>query len=128
MKKDKDIKRSLVTWLGLINNKERYYVAKAMDIFYEMPAAHQDGFLRFVVGEMPNTRWEKLIEDPSQFLDAMRSILYYYSGRKALGEPTREEFKSLLCNYFNSKLCLEAERRVVEGPMDEEIFKTLLEE
>ena len=128
-KEEKAVKRIFHSWLVLIRNvKERYYLAKALDLFYALPALHQKNLLLHIVKEIPNTRWEALTSDYTQHIDAMRSILYYYTGTEMAGDPTRAQFADLLKGYLKSSLFQDAlDNKEPEVDIDSESLIDLME-
>lgn len=102
-------KKVFVRWVRLINAQDRYYIAKALEIFMELSAGHQRGFLSYIVEQIPRETWEKALPDPTQYLDVMRSVLYYYSGRETLSEPSKKQFGNLISEYCNSRYFRDAD-------------------
>ena len=80
----KEMRRLSLDWIRLIKNEERYYFIKAMDIFYGMPENHQRGLLGYIAHEEDMNKWLDKLEDNTQYPDVIRSILFYYTGRKDL--------------------------------------------
>lgn len=93
-------RQAVAQWATLINNKERYYYAKAMDIFYAMDLEDQKSLLRFFSEETKNTVWESKVEDNTQYAGVIRSILFYYSGNPDSKQPSKEDFKKLLGKWL----------------------------
>jgi len=87
-------------WLRLINNNERYYFSKAMDVFYSMEEEDQRSLLVFFAEQTKTPSWETKAEDSTQYPSVIRAILVYYSGRKELSQPTKEEFKELMGKWI----------------------------
>jgi len=114
-------------WVNLIVRNERYYLAEAMGIFYRLPSPHQKGLLSFFVEKIPNRRWEELFEDPTRYMDVIRSILYYYTGHKKAEQPTKEDFGKMLGEYCKSDWYKNADREIADPPIDTEKFRDLLE-
>lgn len=119
----REMKRSVLKMVRLINAEERYFFVKAMDVFYEMPANHQHGFLSYLANEVDMKIWLDKVEDSTQYPDVIRSILFYYSGRGDLGQPSKSDFKSKLAEYLKS-----AEFGTSEDGADIGDFSTALEE
>ena len=122
-KKDLKIRSAILEWLRLIDNaNERYYIPKALEIFQDISLRHQKGLLLYIVEQMPSDKWESGIES-EDYWDTMKVILWYYSGREALGEPTRKHFRALLITYSKSKYFREAETK-----KPKKSFREMLEE
>ena len=96
------MKRGVLDWVKLINSEERYYFVKAMDIFYEMPENHQRGLLGFLAHEIDMNKWLDKLEDSTQYPDVIRSVLFYFSGRKEAGQPCKNDLKLKLGEYLKS--------------------------
>ena len=105
----KSIKGIFYDWVQLIKSEEAYYLPKAMDLFYAMPYPHQKAFLEFISTEIPNKRWEDMVKDDTQYLDAIRSILIYYTGRQEFKQPSTHDFALLIRDYVASEGFREAE-------------------
>jgi hypothetical protein len=110
-------------WCKLISDNERYYLPKAIDLFIEMSGNHQMGLLRHICEKVPNERWQSKLPDNTQYLDVIRSMLYYYTGSKDLDQPSKEEFKNLIASYIKSPSFEDAERS-----KEVESFHDLLED
>lgn len=119
----KETKRVFLDWIRLINSGESYYFPKAMELFYELPANHQHGFLNFIANEVDIGKWQDKLDDNTQYPDVIRSILFYYSGREKSGDPNKEEFKMQIAEYLKSSMFKEAEEG--ESAVD---FKEALED
>lgn len=102
--------RFVIPWVRMIDNGDKYYVHRAMKIFFTMPGAHQEGLLRHIVDQVPNDRWQKKLSDNTQYLDLMRSIIYYYTGREDLGQPSKRQLGKLVSSYLKSSKFIEAAR------------------
>ena len=131
LQKKKFIKEHIGPWFRLIREfdrgNERYYLHKAMRIFLDFPAGHQSGLLHFIVEKIPNERWQKNLEDNTRYLDVIRSVLYFYTGREDLGQPSMKNFQELLVDYLKSSNYLKAETEpvVIDAP-EEESFTEML--
>lgn len=102
---DKKTKEVVIEWCGLINREERYYFAKALDLFYDLPSEVQFQLLRFFTEEMD---WKKYEVEEANYIDIMRGILHHYSGREDAGQPTRREFGRKLGEFLKSSFYREA--------------------
>lgn len=106
--------------LELVNvlRRDRFVFAKFMDAFFEsVPGPHQRAFLKYVVEQVGNSRWEGMVDDPYLHRDLIRSILWNYSGRLTLKtEPNIEDFSKLIGKYVRSDAYRDAEKSIFSGP------------
>lgn len=119
-------KEAVKSWISLLNNKERYYYAKAMDVFFSMKLEDQRSLLRFFSEETSNKDWQDKIddgEDSTQYSSVIRGILFYYSGNAELKEPTKDEFKSLLGKWI--RIHEKAKAKVLSKKEKEDFSKEL---
>ena len=90
-------KRLALDWITLINNDERYYFVKALDLFYAFPIEIQR---RMVIHYARAAAESWSYDDDLKLLDSMKSILHYYTGEKALAEPSKIEFLTLFKEFI----------------------------
>lgn len=95
-------KAVLVDWMKLIRSEERYYFPKAMRLFYQMPFAYQKGFVQFFAEKHEMPKWLDKVDDNTQYPDVIRSILFYYSGRKELEQPFKHQLLPCLLEFTKS--------------------------
>lgn len=100
--RDKESKRVFSRWITLINEEEKYYFAKAIDLFSDLPARHQTAFVKYFAEKTNNQFWLDNWADSTQYRDVVRSILFYYSGRERAGDPNKKEFAEELRNFMKS--------------------------
>lgn len=115
--------KTLLSWVRMIKEGDnlRYYFTKAVDQFLLLPSKHQYGLLKFVLDGLGETSLVEKIEDNTQYVGVLRSLLFYHSGKKELDQPCRESFAAKLAQYYRSSLFRELEKA------DPEDFKNELE-
>ena len=100
---EKESRVILTRWVRLIRENEKYYFAKAMDLFSSLPMKHQAGLIKFL-GERENQKfWTDNFADDSRYREVMKSILFYYSGRDKVGDPSKERFVKDIAAFIKSK-------------------------
>jgi len=100
-------KNLILGWIRMVkmfDTSLRYYFPKAIDIFLKLSIQHQYGLLKFFTEDIKSSKLTNKIQDNTQYVDVMRSILFYYTGSKDFGQPNREEFCSLLGRYCRSSI------------------------
>jgi uncharacterized protein with ParB-like and HNH nuclease domain len=103
-----NVQYSLLQWIRLIQEDSRYYFVKAVDIFYELPDIHQKNIIEFFADEAEQEIWKDSALDSTKYLDVIRNILFYYSGKEKLQHPNKKVFASLLAKYLKSERCKQA--------------------
>jgi hypothetical protein len=86
----------------MINDKERHFFAKFMEEFAILPQKHQAGLLRYFADKCDQKKWKDYLEDTTMYNDVIRSILFYYSGREEIGQPSKKELAHGLREYVES--------------------------
>lgn len=115
-----EAKKFVVLIIRMINNNERAFFAKFMEDFRELNGKHQEGLLRYLSERCDQKKWKDRLDDTTMYNDVIRSVLFHYSGRDELGQPSKKEFAHALREYIDS-----AEFKAVEDG-DHEIFGTAL--
>ena len=94
-------KQLLLEWVQLIKQERKFYLVKAMDIFAQLEEQHQKGLIELIAEKVGNEDWKKDAEDNTKYSDVIRNILFYFTGREKLQQPSKTEFAGLLRDYFN---------------------------
>jgi len=115
-----EAKKFVVLIIRMINSNERAFFAKFMEDFRELNGKHQGGLLRFLSERCDQKKWKDRLDDTTMYNDVIRSVLFHYSGRDELGQPSKKELAHALREYIDS-----AEFKSVEDG-DHEIFGTAL--
>jgi hypothetical protein len=111
-------KRFLVTCIRMINDKERHFFAKFIEEFSRLNHKHQSNLLRYFSDKCDQKKWKDCLEDTTMYNDVIRSILFYYSGREELGQPSKKEMAHALREYIESSHYKEAEEEESEVFME----------
>lgn len=118
------IKRLALEMIKLINDESAsYFMVKIMDIFYKFPLEHQQGLLEYIAEEEDEERWLDKVDDETHYTGVLRSILFYFSGRKDLDQPSKEELKQHIGGYLKS-----SKYKLAEESKGAESFEESLEE
>lgn len=91
-----------------IESSENYRLPRAIDLFMELSSAHQKNLLNFIVEQNPQPGWLEMTGDSTQYIDLLKSILYYYTGRDDATQPTKEQLKKLVGSYCKTSAFKEA--------------------
>lgn len=119
----KEIGKSIVAMSKLIDDDSRHLIAKMLDIYWQMPSNHQEYLLRHLCEQTAiEKKWFDKAEDETEWGNVFREIIWYYSGRAEIGQPSKKELKNLILKYVTSKWCEEA----LEKPSEK--FGEMLEE
>ena len=119
----REIGKFIVALTKLIDDDSRHLIAKMLDIYWQMPSNHQEYFLRHICEQTPLERkWIDKLEDETEWANIFREIIWYYSGRSEIGQPSKKELKNLILKYVTSNWCEEA----LEKPSEK--FGEMLEE
>lgn len=106
--------------IELVNilKRERFVFAKFIDCFFTaVPGSHQQAFLKFMVEQVGNSRWESMVDDSFMYKDLLRSVLWHYSGRLTLKtEPNIDDLSKMIGQYVRSDAYREAEKTIASGP------------
>lgn len=106
-------KTSILEWIRLIKavdqGRTKYYMPKAIELFLTLPDVYQYGLLKFVAERLENDIWLEKIQDNTQYIDVLRSILFYYSGQQKAAQPCRLDFNNCLGEYVRSSYFTSAE-------------------
>ena len=110
MKVNKEIVRqigkSLVAMSKLIDDDARHLIAKLLDVYWQMPPNHQKYLLNHLLDSTPmDSKWSERVEDETEWGNLFREIIWQYSGRAEIGQPSKKELKVILLKYVNSKWC-----------------------
>lgn len=103
LKPNKESEITIMLWLKMIRENEKYYFSKAMELFAKLPARHQSGLIKHLAEATKHQYWIDNIDDTTQHREVMKSILFYYSGREVAGDPTKKKFAQELAAYVRSK-------------------------
>lgn len=93
----------ILKWMRYIQDDERYYFSKAIEIFSELSASRQAIIIRHFAEKEEQKFWLENAEDSTRYRDVLRSILFYYSGREKIGDPSKEIFKKELGSILKSR-------------------------
>lgn len=102
-------KRFLASCIRMINEKERHFFAKFMEEFARLHQKHQAGLLRYFADKCDQKKWKDHLDDTTMYNDVIRSILFYYSGREEIGQPSKKDLAHCLREYIDSSHFKEAE-------------------
>lgn len=97
-----EAKKFVIGIIRMINNNERAFFAKFMEDFRELNAKHQAGLLRYLSERCDQKKWKDRLDDTTMYNDVIRSVLFYYSGRDEIGQPSKKEFAHALREYVDS--------------------------
>lgn len=116
-----EAKKFVITIIRMINGNERAFFSKFMEDFRELNGKHQFGLLRYLSDRCDQKKWKDRLDDTTMYNDVIRSVLFYYSGRDELGQPSKKELAHALREYVDSAHFKEVE----DG--DYEVFGTAIE-
>jgi hypothetical protein len=105
---DTPVDKLILAWIRLITEDQRYYFVKAIDLFYELPDLHQKNLIEFFGEKAENESWTEAASDNTKYIDVIRNILFYYSGKEKVQQPNKNAFASILGEYLKSDRCKEA--------------------
>jgi hypothetical protein len=121
----KQIGGSLVAMSKLIDNDSRHLIAKLLDVYFKIPPNHQKNLLNHILDSTAiDPKWSEKVEDETEWGNLFRELLWQYSGRSEVGQPSKKEFKVILLKYVNSKWCDMA----LEDDGSTESFQEMLKE
>jgi len=92
------VKRSLIDLIRCIEAPA--YIAKFMDEFFTLPTIVQVNFVNWVSLQCDRKEWSELAEDETLLLKAVRSIIFFHSGREDLKQPSKDDLKKLIGDYL----------------------------
>ena len=104
-----ECKRFLLASIRMINEKERHFFAKFIEDFADLNSKHQSGLLRYIADRYDQKKWKDCLDDTTMYNDVIRSILFYFSGRDEMGQPSKKELAHALREYVDSSHFKEAE-------------------
>jgi hypothetical protein len=117
----KEAKRKMMHWIRLVTQQERYYFAKAMDLFYQIPSEYQKAMIEFFAERESNNKWLEKVDDDTQYRDVIRSILFYYSGSEDAGQPNKRQFITSLAELIKSERFKTIEESATADVFSEEL-------
>jgi hypothetical protein len=121
----RQIGKSLVAMSKLIDDDSRHLIARLLDVYWQMPPSHQKNLLHHILDSTPiDRKWAERVEDETEWGNLFRELLWQYSGRSEIGQPSKKQFKVILLKYVNSKWCDLA----LEDDGDTESFQEMLKE
>lgn len=94
-------KHLLLEWVQLIKTEKKFYIVKAMDIFFQLSENNQKGLIELIAQKVGNEDWKRDAEDGTKYADVIRNILFYFTGRERLQQPSKSDFAGYLRDYFN---------------------------
>lgn len=105
----KEVGRFLVSMSQLIDNDERHLIAKIIDLYLKMPSNHKYYFVKYLAELTPiEAKWKERVEDDTEYVNVLREIIWYYSGRAEIGQPCKKELKTHILKYVSHDYCEEA--------------------
>ena len=105
----KEVGKFIISMSKLVDDDSRHLIAKLMDIYWQMPANHQEYLLRHLLEATPlDSKWKEKVDDETEWPNVFRETVWYYSGRAEVGQPCKKELKTLILKYVTSKWCDEA--------------------
>ena len=104
-----ETKRFVLDVLKMIGDKDRYFFGKFMERFRELNGKHQEGFIKFMAERYEQKKWKDLSDDTTMYNDIIRSILFHFSGREDIGQPSKKELAHALREYIDSHFFKDAE-------------------
>lgn len=117
----KQARRIILDWIRLVTQQERYYFAKAMDLFYEIPGEYQRAMIEHFGEKEGCDKWLEKVDDNTQYRDVIRSILFYYSGVEDAGQPNKRQFIVNLAEFVKSERFSKAEDAITAESFSEEL-------
>lgn len=94
-------KQVLLEWVQLIKQERKFYLVKAMDLFARLEETHQKGLIDLIATKVGNEDWKRDSDDNTKYSDVIRNILFYFTGRERLQQPSKTDFAGYLRDYFN---------------------------
>lgn len=94
-------KQVLLEWVQLIKQERKFYLVKAMDLFSRLEETHQKGLIDLIAVKVGNEDWKRDSDDNTKYSDVIRNILFYFTGRERLQQPSKTDFAGYLRDYFN---------------------------
>lgn len=98
------IDQTILNMVRLVQSDEKYYFAKMAEMFAALPVEHQGGILKQAAEMSDIKKLKDLLakDDSTMYPIILRSLLYYYSGKKDLGQPFKREFAIAIHTYTKS--------------------------
>lgn len=121
------VNKTMLRWLRLNSQESRYYIPKAIDLFLCLPETHQKLFVEHFADGLAMSKWQDKVHDPTHYVELVRSILFYYSGRPGTPSPGRSQFVEELARLIRSSVWTDAIRETVES-VDPELKATFTTE
>lgn len=81
---------------------QRSYFAVFIDRFFSTPLIFQKAFVEYVVSEVEIDEFKKYADDSTLWLEFINCLLYYYSGRQELDQPSTEDLARLISDFYKS--------------------------
>lgn len=106
-----DLQSAKLLFAGMLKTlrDESYYMPKVLDIFYELPEAHQDSFVVWCAEKVG--KWEDWRKDRDMYPDLLKGVMLHYSGREDFDEPTKEDLSRVIGEYCRSDNFNRAEKK-----------------
>lgn len=98
----KETKIKILEIIRVLKSEQRYQMAKIIDHFMKINSDYQKEMLLYIEKFNGNQFWKESIPDSTLYLDVFRSILFYYSGRTELKQPSKEDFIKILVDFARS--------------------------
>lgn len=102
-------KRFILGVIKMIHNNDRYFFAKFLEDFAQLDHKHQTGLLRYMSDRYDQKKWKDRLDDTTMYNDVIRSMLFYFSGRDEIGQPSKKELAHALREYVDSAHFRDAE-------------------
>ncbi len=99
----KETKIRILEIINILKSDQRYQMPKVIDRFVKIQEDYQREMIRYIEKYVGNNFWKESAEDSTLYLDVFRSILFYYSGRSDLKQPSKEELIKLLVDFARSE-------------------------
>jgi len=117
------VKKSILEMIRCINSEEGY-LGKCLEAFIAMQAEHQSALVSYFYEEIGNEAWSEFTEDETLYLEFMKAVMAFYSGREHISkEPDRFQLIEMLEGYLESKRC-----HSIEDEKGKKKFEKLMEE
>lgn len=99
----KETKIHILNIIKLLRSDERYLIPKTIDLLSKIDIDYQREFILYISKFNEVKFWKESADDSTLYLDVFRSILFYYTGRKDLRQPCKEDLMKVLADYTRSE-------------------------
>jgi hypothetical protein len=98
--------------------EEKAYLAKFIEGFFSLPFGVQTKFLQFASEENDRDDWAKWLKDETLYLKTIRAILFFYTGRDDIKQPSKQDLKKLIADFIREDDWYEHDEKEIEDSMD----------